>query len=358
MHGASFKNWECGEAQSSLFTNCLMVRQTATVEEKSAGLRLDLFITQHFLHGVELGGLSRAAVQRLIAAGKVTVNGERAKPSARLKTDDRIEIRSISVRDTGLVPEALPLIVLYEDEDCVVINKAPGMVVHPAGGHSSGTLVNALLHHCPGLHGVGGELRPGIVHRLDKDTSGVMIVAKNDPSLLRLARQFQDRTVEKKYLALVRGRLMAPYGVIDRPIGRHRADRKKMSSTRALTKKREAITEWRTERSFRISADAKHALWVSLLSLKPKTGRTHQIRVHLADMGCPLVGDSVYGRRRPRDCIRTAERGWLDVFPRQALHAQSLKISHPRSGVPMEFKAPLWTDMAQLLDLLALQSDG
>jgi 23S rRNA pseudouridine1911/1915/1917 synthase len=335
-----------------------MIRQKATVEGKSAGLRLDLFVTQHFVQGVDPWGLSRAAVQRLIAAGEVTVNGERAKPSARLKTDDRIEIRSIPTRDTGLAPEALPLIILYEDEDCVVINKAPGIVVHPAGGHMSGTLVNALLHHCPGLRGVGGDLRPGIVHRLDKDTSGVMIVAKNDMSYLQLARQFQDRTVQKKYLALARGKLNAPCGIIDRPIGRHRSDRKKMSSTRALAKKREAITEWRTERSFRINANAKQTIWISLLSLKPKTGRTHQIRVHLADLGCPLVGDRVYGRRRSGGFIRAAEFGWLDAFPRQALHAQRLKISHPRSGAPMEFQAPLWADMAQLLDLLAAQSDG
>jgi len=330
-----------------------MILQKTTVERNSAGLRLDLFIAQHFSRVVEHWGLSRAAVQRLIATGEITLNGERAKPSARLKTDDRIEIYIAPTRETNLIPEALPLRILYEDEDCVVINKAPGMVVHPAGGHACGTLVNALLHHCPLLRGIGGEQRPGIVHRLDKDTSGAMIIAKNDRSFQELARQFRDRKVHKEYLAIVWGRLNAPQGVINRPIGRHRADRKRMSSTRALSKRREAVTEWTTERSFRLGAEEKHAIWVSLVRLRPKTGRTHQIRVHLADVGCPLVGDRVYGKKPYGGANRTSERSLLNVFPRQALHAQKLGIVHPRSGVPMEFRSPLWPDMQELLDLLA-----
>ena len=333
-----------------------MVLQRTTVDGITAGVRLDLFITQHFAHAIEQWGLSRAAVQRMIAAGDITLNGERAKPGVRLRRDDRIEIRSLLRRETGLTPEALPLIILYEDEDCVVINKGPGMVVHPAGGHMRGTLVNALLHHCPNLRGIGGEQRPGIVHRLDKDTSGVMIVAKNDRSFQQLARQFQDRTAHKEYLALVWGKLNAPRGIIDRPIGRHRSDRKKMSSMRALAKTREAVTEWNTERSFNIGVDAKHGIWISLLRLKPKTGRTHLIRVHLAEMGFPLVGDKVYGRKPPSGLNKTTECGLLDIFPRQALHAQRLGIVHPRSGVPMEFESPLWADMAQLLELLAARN--
>jgi len=333
-----------------------MVLQTTTVDGTSAGLRLDLFLTQCFARQIEEWGLSRTAVQRLIAAGEITLNGERVKPGTRVKPDDRIVIRKLPTRESKLAPEALGLLILYEDEDFVVINKAPGIVVHPAGGHAKGTLVNALLYHCPDIRGIGGEQRPGIVHRLDKDTSGVMIVAKNDRSFQQLARQFRDRKVHKEYLALVWGKFPVARGIIDRPIGRHRADRKKMSSIRSLAKRREAVTEWSREGEFFIGTEGKRAIWVSLLRLTPRTGRTHQIRVHLADLGCPLVGDKVYGRKHQSALGKTKETASLVAFPRQALHAQKLGIVHPRSGVPMEFASPVWPDMAQLLDSLGARS--
>ncbi len=334
-----------------------MALQKTTVDIASAGMRLDLFVTGYLSRTLGQGGVSRAGVQKLIAAGRVTVNGEQAKPSTHIKSDDRIEIRNFPPHDASLKPEALPLTILYEDEDCVVINKAPGMVVHPAAGNASGTLVNALLHYCPDLGGIGGERRPGIVHRLDKDTSGVMIVAKNDASLQSLTRQFKDRSVHKEYLALVWGRLKGLRGIISRPIGRHRSERKRMSSTYALAKTRAAVTEWCVEKSFPVvCANAKTPIWISLLRLMPKTGRTHQIRVHLADLGYPVIGDKIYGRKRGGGMSRAIVSAKWAGFPRHALHAEKLRILHPRSAQLLEFCAPLWGDMADLLAILEAET--
>jgi len=221
-----------------------------SVDRSSAGMRLDLFLSRHFMRSARTIGFSRAEIQRLITEGQITRNGAPVKPSARVKLDDRIDIRSLPARDPELKSEALPLDVLYDDENCIVINKAPGMVVHPAAGRTSGTLVNALLHHCPGIEGIGGVRRPGIVHRLDKDTSGVMIVAKNTATFHQLVTQFQNRTVQKEYLALVYGVIGSESGVINRPIGRHRSDRKRMSSLYPMKKSREAVTEWQLEERF------------------------------------------------------------------------------------------------------------
>jgi 23S rRNA pseudouridine1911/1915/1917 synthase len=225
------------------------------------------------------------------------------------------------------------------------------MVVHPAAGISTGTLVNALLHHCPRLAGIGGEKRPGIVHRLDKDTSGAMIVAKTSLALENLGRQFSERRVGKEYLALVWGAMAADWGTNDRPIGRHRSDRKKMSSLHASSRQRTAVTEWRVE--FRFAVDGTKSGWVSLLRLKPRTGRTHQIRVHLADMKHPLVGDRVYGRNFLKGETRNnKELMGLQRFTRHALHAEKLIFEHPRSGERMEFAAPLPDDMRELIEQL------
>ena len=327
-----------------------------SIDKCFAGMRLDVFLAGRFAEAGTESALSRAEIQRLIAEGQVTLNGATTKSSARIKTNDRVDIRSLPVRETSLEAEALPLEILYEDGDCLVINKAPGMVVHPAAGRSNGTLVNALLYHCKDLAGIGGERRPGIVHRLDKETSGVMIVAKNMLAFHQLVSQFKNRQVRKEYLALAWGKLMPAEGRIDRPIGRHRSNRKRMSSLHVLNKARPALTEWRVLEYF-AAARQKSPGAVSFVRLLPRTGRTHQLRVHLADMGFPLIGDKVYGRKRPGAAPRAGKDSVLDVFPRQALHAEKLAIDHVRTGERMEFHAPLAKDMEALLNTLR-QSNG
>jgi 23S rRNA pseudouridine1911/1915/1917 synthase len=241
--------------------------------------------------------------------------------------------------------------ILYEDADCIVINKAPGVTVHPAAGHWTGTLVNALLHHCPDLEGIGGVRRPGIVHRLDKDTSGVMIAAKNMLAYENLVLQFKNRTVEKEYIALAWGKVMPDKGVIDRPIGRHRSDRKKMSSLHFSQHSREAQTEWSVEQRFVLGGASLRAT-LSLLRLRPRTGRTHQLRVHLADSGYPLVGDRVYGNQRKGTAKILLRDPLLESFRRQALHAETLAVSHVRTGERIKFTAPFPDDFRQLLSHL------
>jgi 23S rRNA pseudouridine1911/1915/1917 synthase len=323
----------------------------ATVDPQAAGTRLDVFVSRHLTAAAANNGISRSEIQRLIATGQVTVNGKTAKPALRLKVNDLVAVEAVQKKPASLLPEPLPLKVLFEDQDCIVIDKAPGMAVHPAAGRTTGTLVNAILHRCPDLQMLGGECRPGIVHRLDKDTSGVMIVAKNSLAFQNLAHQFKDRLVRKQYLALVWGIPKAARGVIDRPIGRHRSDRKRMSSLYSTGKRRDAVTEWRVEKRFDGGSATDHQPPVSLLRLKPRTGRTHQIRVHLADLGHPLVGDKVYGRK-----LRRSGRGSvLDLFSRQALHAERLGIAHPRTAVAMEFYAPLAADLEALVKSLAEQ---
>lgn len=333
-----------------------MSLQQTIVEPGFAGVRLDLFLTRCLSDAMDGEGLSRSGIQKLIAEGQITLNGKPTKASARLKTNDLVAIKTLPPKKSTLVAEPIALKVIYEDDECIVINKAPGIVVHPAAGRTTGTLVNAILHHCPNLQGIGGESRPGIVHRLDKDTSGVMIIAKRMPAFQQLARQFKERRVKKEYLALVMGKPKADHGIINRPIGRHRSDRKRMSSMHALAKKREAVTEWQVEKSFSPSDDAEESCWFSLLRLKPLTGRTHQIRVHLADLGYPLVGDRLYGRRRPRVAVKNAKLCAVDLFPRQALHAERLGLFHPRTRAPMEFYAPLAEDIASLLRTLKTEN--
>ena len=325
------------------------------VDERTAGTRLDIFLTRHSIAG-QASGLSRSGIQRLIGSGQITVNGYAAKPSARLKAHDRVQIQELAPREVALQPEALPLQIIHEDEDCIIVNKAPGIVVHPAAGRSHGTLVNALLYHSADLQGIGGEHRPGIVHRLDKDTSGALIVAKNDFALHQLARQFKDRTIDKEYVALVWGKLSSNRGIIDRPIGRHRFDRKKMSSTCALAKKRDAVTEWKVEEIYRIKNKTQDSCWFTWLRIKPRTGRTHQIRVHLADLGHPIVGDRVYGYKKS-DGGRNGDSG-LAQFPRQILHAEKITFKHPRSGAVITAVAPLPEDISDLLKQLTKVRGG
>jgi 23S rRNA pseudouridine1911/1915/1917 synthase len=215
--------------------------------------------------------------------------------------------------------------------------------------------VNALLHYYPSILGAGDDRRPGIVHRLDKDTSGVMIVAKNGYALRQLAGQFKARTVQKEYLALVRGRIAAEQGIIDRPIGRHRGDRKRMSSLYPLGQKREAVTEWCVEERFAIADTANSLRWFTLLRLMPRTGRTHQLRVHLTDLGFPLVGDPLYGRKKKGAGLAGSCEN-IDCFPRQALHAERLAIDHVRTGKRVNFVAPLPSDLIVLLANLRQRS--
>ncbi len=324
--------------------------------KEQVGKRLDIFLAGE-LSGVSPGGtFSRSGIQKMIVEGQVTLNGQATKPGARIKLGDLIEIRWPPVKEASIQAEPLPLEILYEDEDCIVLNKAAGMVVHPAAGRWAGTLVNALLYHCPNLEGIGGERRPGIVHRLDKDTSGVMVVAKRDQAFHQIARQFKERLVHKEYLALVWGQVEPRQGIIDRFIGRHRADRKRMSSLYAIAPKREATTAWLVEERFRVGLRSNRYCRVSFLRLRPQTGRTHQIRVHLADEGYPIVGDRIYGPR-PADLLRSGMAlPALLEFPRQALHAAALTFNHPRTGARVEFQAPLPDDMRRMLDLLRSES--
>jgi 23S rRNA pseudouridine1911/1915/1917 synthase len=311
------------------------------VDPSAAGERLDVFL------GARLPGCSRSFAAQLIAGGNVRVNEQPQKPSHRLKTGDAVTGRIPPPRPAGFLPEPIPLAILYEDAHIVVLNKPPGLVVHPAPGHYSGTLVNGLLYHCPDLGGIGSELRPGIVHRLDKDTSGTLVVAKDGAALEGLNAQFKDRTVQKTYLALVHGAMPTAEGTIRLPIGRHPVDRKRMSV--ASRKTRSAETSWRVRRRF---------TGFSLLELDLKTGRTHQIRVHCAAVHHPIVGDPVYGKRRIgsraySDSSQSHEiNGLLADIRRQMLHAWRIGFVHPANGAALTFESPMPSDMQTLIDRL------
>lgn len=307
------------------------MQYTLIVPEESEGERLDKILT------ALLTDRSRAQVQKLITDGHVTVQRKAAKSNLAMRAGERIEVEAPEPVAPAAQPEALPLEILYEDEDIVVINKAAGMVVHPGAGHKTGTMVNALLHHIDDLSGIGGELRPGIVHRLDRGTSGVIVVAKHDAAHQELSRQFQDREVEKEYIALVWGGV-APGRRIDAAIGRDPSNRQKMSARARFA--REAVT--RITRAWTWKG-------FSLVHVAIHTGRTHQIRVHLSAIGHPVVGDALYGgvHRRVAGDIRAVNR--LD---RPFLHAWRLVITHPTDGRRLEFRAPLPDELVTvLLDL-------
>lgn len=303
-----------------------------TVDEEHDGERLDQFLAS------TMPGLSRSQVQRLIKDGKVTGPGGVVRPSTPVKSGATFSIDIPPPSAATVDAEPLPLRIVFEDTDVVVLDKPAGMVVHPGAGHSGGTIVNALLHHVKDLSGIGGQLRPGIVHRLDRGTSGLMVVAKNDAAHQELARQFQDREVEKEYVALVWGVVQAGRR-IDAPIGRDPNDRQKMS-TRAR-RARSAVTRvtW-----------AKHFKGVSLLKLAIATGRTHQIRVHLSGIGHPIVGDTTYGgvRRRVANDLRAVMR-----LERPFLHAARLAFTHPGDGRRVEFDSPLPPDLESVVDDIA-----
>jgi 23S rRNA pseudouridine1911/1915/1917 synthase len=301
-------------------------------DEGARGRRLDRYL-------VQATGLPRSQIQRLIEAGRVLVEGRPLKSSAAVQPGQRITLSIPPPRPSPLTPEPIPLEILHEDDDLLVVNKPAGLVVHPAPGHPGGTLVHALLHHCPDLPGLGDERRPGIVHRLDKETSGVMVVAKTEGAMASLARQFKRRDVKKTYLALVHGDVRQTEGRISAQIGRHERDRKRMAVQK--TKGREAITTYRVVR--RLDG-------CTLLEVHPETGRTHQIRVHLAAIGHPVVGDRVYGGRRERTSrVMRPTKGV--VAKRQLLHAWKLGFFRPRTNTWVEFDAPVPADFRDRLGM-------
>jgi len=309
------------------------------VTAKDQGKRLDQFLSQTDL------ALSRSQAKNLIEEKLILLNQNPAKPSVHLKQGDFISGSLPKPKPLSLKPEPTALNILYEDPFIIVLDKPAGMVVHPAAGNPSGTLVNALLSHCQDLSGINGVLRPGIVHRLDKDTSGVIVVAKNDEAYHHLIKQFKDRTVEKVYLAIAYGKFNQAEGLIDAAIGRHPKERKRMSTR---TKKgRTAITRWKRVESL----DR-----FSLLKIYPQTGRTHQIRVHLSSMGHPLLGDPLYGRKgRPGSIQDPVLKECVRRMSRHALHAYQLAFDHPQTGKRVQFEAPLPQDMQEALEWLRSQ---
>jgi len=307
-------------------------RISLTVAEESDGVRLDRLLVS------VLGDQSRSQLQRLIKEAHVLVDGHAAKPNLPVKAGQAITVDVPDAIDSALQPEPLDLPIVFQDRDLIVVDKPAGMVVHPAAGHDKGTLVNALLHHVTDLSGIGGEKRPGIVHRLDRGTSGLMVVAKNDAAHEELARQFHDREVEKEYVALVWGVVQAGRR-IDAPIGRDPSNRKRMSAK--ARRSREAVT--------RIVRAEHLTPGVTLARIAIYTGRTHQIRVHLSAIGHPIVGDPLYGgvRRRVPGDLRAVMR-----LERPFLHAARLVFKHPEDGRRMEFMSELPDDLQRVLDEL------
>ena len=298
-----------------------------TAATEHAGVRLDAFLSAD-------GALTRSQAARLIAEGRVRVNGKPAAKSARLSGGETVTVDVPQLRETALSPQDIPLDVVYEDDDVIVVNKPTGLVVHPAPGHPDGTLVNALLHHCgDSLSGIGGEKRPGIVHRIDRDTSGLIIAAKNDVAHLALSAQLKDHSLSRTYECLVTGNMKQDSGTVDAPIGRSSADRKKMA---VVPTGRRAVTHWEVVARYP---------GVTHLRCRLETGRTHQIRVHMAYIGHPILGDTVYGAKKP-----------VPGLTGQCLHATGLRFVHPRTGEPVELHCPLPPEFTAMLQKLQNKS--
>ena len=302
-----------------------MGRTSLTAASEDRGVRLDSFLA------CRVPELTRSAAARLIETGRVTVAGRTAAKSCRLEGGELVEAELPDPEPTQALPQDIPLDVVYEDEDVIVVNKPAGLVVHPAPGHPDGTLVNALLYHCGNsLSGIGGELRPGIVHRIDRDTSGLIIAAKNDAAHQALSAQLQDHTLARTYEAVVVGNLREDRGTVDAPIGRHHTDRKKMAVTDRGG--RAAVTHWEVLERFQGFTHVRCRL---------ETGRTHQIRVHMAHLGHPICGDTVYGARKP-----------VPGLTGQCLHAVGLRFIHPGTGEAVELSCPLSDAFTALLEKL------
>ncbi|MFP3867569.1 MAG: RluA family pseudouridine synthase [Desulfobacteraceae bacterium] len=313
-----------------------------TVQAAEQGLRLDQVLTRH------LDNISRARIQKWIKSGLVQVNEVPQPVDYRVRPGDQLIVQPPKPEKSYLTPEPIPLAVIFEDQDLIVINKPPGLVVHPGAGHQTGTLVQALLHHCPHLAGVGDVQRPGLVHRLDKETSGILVAAKTDLAHQSLVSQFKQRRVAKSYLALVWGHLSAARGEIVQSIGRHPQERQKMSVH--PRRGRQAHTSWRRRRQYPGP--------LALLELQLHTGRTHQIRVHLAAIGHPVLGDRTYGGGARR--LATLPPMLQNLKPlvvRQLLHAWKLTLNHPRTGNSLSLEAELPTDFQAVVDFLEQRSE-
>ena len=302
--------------------------KTLVVDEINKGKRLDSYISDN------MDKISRSFAQKLIENQKVTINGKNEKASYKVCVGDKVQVDVPEAQDTKLKAQDIPVEVVYEDKDIIVVNKPKGMVVHPANGNPDGTLVNAILAMCKdSLSGIGGEIRPGIVHRLDKDTSGLLIIAKNDEAHVKMSKQIQDRLVTKKYIALVKGVVKDDEATIDMPIARSKVDRKKMAVDKDG---KQAVTHFKVIKRYKR---------YTLLEIKIDTGRTHQIRVHMAKIGYPVVGDMVYSNGRNEFGVEG-----------QMLHAKSLEFSHPITGKKMHLEAPLPEYFTKVLEELDSRS--
>jgi 23S rRNA pseudouridine1911/1915/1917 synthase len=311
------------------------MNKTITVEVSDAGQRLDTFLA-------DKTGITRSQIQKLIDSGNVLVNGGSCSRHHKVRADDLVSL-SFPREETGvLIPAPIPLEILFRDEYIAVVDKPAGMVVYPAAGHADNTLMNALAYHCGKLATVGGPLRPGVVHRLDKETSGIMVVALDDIAYYNLIEQFRERSMNRRYVALAYGNIKEDRGEIAVPIGRSESDRKKMSTR--VRRGKEAITRWRVLERSGVA---------TLLELRLGTGRTHQIRVHLASIGYPVLGDKTYGRKTEIE-IRKRKI----PIPRQMLHAEMLGFIHPASGEYMEFSSPVPEDMKIVMDELGRSNSG
>ena len=308
-----------------------------TVAPESVGARLDAFVTA----GTDM---TRSAAARLIENGDVTVNGKTVAKNYRLRLGDKVEVCLPELEVCEAIPQDIPLDIVYEDEDLIVVNKPVGMVVHPAPGNPDGTLVNALLYHCgSSLSGVGGVIRPGIVHRIDKDTSGLLVVAKNDAAHLGLAAQLKGHHIDRIYTAVVLGNLREDGGTVDAPIGRHPVDRKKMAVIRGGDHiGREAVTHWQV-----LARGEGDGASFTYVRCQLETGRTHQIRVHMASVGHPLLGDPLYGGANTR-----FEAKHKALITGQCLHAGELTFTHPITGKEMRFTCPLPPEMEKTVRIL------